>query len=641
MMTFLDKEKSLTQSEPYELHEFWRGDVASISSYTKFLVGIYGTHQMAKGKTDSTLDTSWGDSGYWDEPDGYSIFDVHSLSDGRNLVAVNNYKVTMLKADGTIDTSFATNGTYTVQNNINIHKILRDKSGNFHLFGGVASISSDKTYEKISSDGTYIGGLTGAVTSIRNFYDAQWSDSNMTRILAVGNSAYPISGNYPQIIAINPYTYSIDTTWTGNIGVEGYAEYDYPDPFYYIRVLSDGGFVIMKTSTTNTLTKILSDGSAIDTSWGTSGRVSLGAIGYDPEAQKMDNDSDDIYTVTYDNIGGTDYNIISHVDSTGSVVKSENIEGSAGMYNCLYVFNSKLFLGTNSSGEANYNVEQWSNSIVYESGFDLDGATNISLIFPDESTLVLTPSNDIVEAWRYADAPGDIVYDGNKYTACYITGNKIEAGTTAVKCRTIVKTNWNNSFTWQYTTQIPGNVIHYNRYRGQGEDVKLIYTGDVLQVGFKQTSRQGGRYAEITIEPPRASLGEMGLVPRYSRQCTVDLYSLQCGVNLNLYETTGTLDSYSANVLTSTTFGGQADGYWKGGQIIIGDYRAKVVDHSANDITILPYLYEINAGDSFTIYPGCDHLSTTCDTKFSNLNNFKGQPNIPLKNIFEEEAMFR
>jgi hypothetical protein len=245
------------------------------------------------------------------------------------------------------------------------------------------------------------------------------------------------------------------------------------------------------------------------------------------------------------------------------------------------------------------------------------------------------------DAWAYADAPEDVEYGGLIFRACYISGEKIEEGSTRIKSRTKVRTNWSNPYVWQYTIQPPSSKVHYRRYRGQGGDIKLIYVGEVLQVEFKQTNRQGNRYAEITIEPPRADLKEFGLVSRYSRQCTVELYSSLCGANPALYATTGTLDSYTNNVLTSTTFGTQADSYWNGGQIIIGDYRAKIVDHSGNDITILPYLYDINAGDSFTIYPGCDHLSGTCNTKFSNLANFKGQPNIPIMSPFGDGSIYK
>jgi uncharacterized phage protein (TIGR02218 family) len=132
----------------------------------------------------------------------------------------------------------------------------------------------------------------------------------------------------------------------------------------------------------------------------------------------------------------------------------------------------------------------------------------------------------------------------------------------------------------------------------------------------------------------------MGLISRYSRQCTVELYSVQCGVIKGTYESSGVLDSVAANVLTSTTFGGESDGYWKGGYISINSKRAKIIEHVSNDVTILPLIYGLAAGNTFEIYPGCDHLSTTCSAKFSNLKNYKGQPNIPLKTIWESEAMF-
>ena len=35
------------------------------------------------------------------------------------------------------------------------------------------------------------------------------------------------------------------------------------------------------------------------------------------------------------------------------------------------------------------------------------------------------------------------------------------------------------------------------------------------------------------------------------------------------------------------------------------------------------------AGDTFTIYQGCDHTWTTCNAPFGNLANFRGYPFIP------------
>ena len=43
---------------------------------------------------------------------------------------------------------------------------------------------------------------------------------------------------------------------------------------------------------------------------------------------------------------------------------------------------------------------------------------------------------------------------------------------------------------------------------------------------------------------------------------------------------------------------------------------------------------------SFEIKPGCDHLKTTCDEKFDNLDNMKAQPNLPSKSIWKDGAFY-
>ena len=246
---------------------------------------------------------------------------------------------------------------------------------------------------------------------------------------------------------------------------------------------------------------------------------------------------------------------------------------------------------------------------------------------------------DEEDIWTYADAPADIEYNGFIYEARYITGGGIEAGTNAMRSRTIVRCNWDLPFAWQYTVTPPNGIVHYHRYRGHGDDVQLIFVGDVINVEFKQESRQGQRYAVITIEPPKASLNRMGLIQRYSRQCTVDLYSGQCGVNPLLFVKSGELDSISGNVLTDTIFGTEDDGWWKGGEILINGHQSKIIDHSGNDITILPYIYGIEEGMSFEVWPGCDHLKATCDDKFDNLVNMKAMPNIPSRSPWSSESI--
>ena len=44
--------------------------------------------------------------------------------------------------------------------------------------------------------------------------------------------------------------------------------------------------------------------------------------------------------------------------------------------------------------------------------------------------------------------------------------------------------------------------------------------------------------------------------------------------------------------------------------------------------------------DAVTLYPGCDHTLTTCDTAFSNSLNYGGFPAIPQKNPWAGDPVF-
>jgi hypothetical protein len=236
--------------------------------------------------------------------------------------------------------------------------------------------------------------------------------------------------------------------------------------------------------------------------------------------------------------------------------------------------------------------------------------------------------------WRYADAPTDVVYGGHTFAACYCSGGRIEQGGNVLKSQTIVKVDWRNPFAWQYTVAAPEEVVHYIRYKGHGADVMPIYRGDVVDVVFRQSDRQGKRWAEIVIDPVTAAMQRAGLVTRYSRHaalCSTAICAVWPGDH-----NSGTLDAVSGNTLTSAVFGEQADGWWTGGDIVVNGRRRKILQHIGDDIVISPGIPGVAAGQAFEVYPGCDHLVSTCHAKFNNREDYRGQPNIPDDDPFSQ-----
>ena len=59
-------------------------------------------------------------------------------------------------------------------------------------------------------------------------------------------------------------------------------------------------------------------------------------------------------------------------------------------------------------------------------------------------------------------------------------------------------------------------------------------------------------------------------------------------------------------------------------------YTRLIAGNSGSHIGVLKaFLYPIAIGDTFTVLPGCDHTTSTCNGTFNNLPRFGGFPHIP------------
>ena len=364
-----------------------------------YFVGFYATSGdkvICKAKSNSTIDTTWGINGYWGmSVGGYQttiVRDIVNLADGRTLAAHNAFPpdgvpgnpmavCTMLLPDGTIDTSWGTNGQYLIPGALGFNQcraILRDESGNFYLFGGVSD--TGLTYLKLDPSGVKLWDGPIGYGKLRCFYDAIFADAAQTRIIAVG--AYstlrdlgpPDSGYvYGNIMAIKTSDGTLDKTWDQANVWPGWALFSGTDSLYHVKRLSDGGFVVMRNAA-NTLSKILADGSAKDTAWGTAGDQSVGSITLNPEVRRITQDGDEIYTNAY-----TTQDTLTRLGADGSILAQHVMSGGGqDNYRVIEKFNTKLLLSSGKNAPALHHIEQWTKAFVYEEGFDL---TNSSYVF--------------------------------------------------------------------------------------------------------------------------------------------------------------------------------------------------------------------------------------------------------------------
>lgn len=121
--------------------------------------------------------------------------------------------------------------------------------------------------------------------------------------------------------------------------------------------------------------------------------------------------------------------------------------------------------------------------------------------------------------------------------------------------------------------------------------------------------------------------------------CDVDLGSSRCGVDLTPYTAVVSVTSVTSRLIFAcTTLNGQADGWFDRGKVTFTSGANAGVSMEVKEFTQsggvlkmqLPFPYDIQVGDTFSIIPGCKkRFQEDCIAKFSNGANFQGFPDVP------------
>lgn len=166
-------------------------------------------------------------------------------------------------------------------------------------------------------------------------------------------------------------------------------------------------------------------------------------------------------------------------------------------------------------------------------------------------------------------------------------------------------------------------------------DVLASWAGSIATVNWPAPDR-----CKINCLSLEASMERPGLVDTYSRSCTAVLGDTQCRVDLNLYRVTTALQSVTGASVFSGTFAGYPDGYFTAGYVEwsvgSGEYdRRHIEAHGGSELRLLGGTAGIPSNAELRIYPGCDFLIGTCNGKFGNSINFRGEPHLQGESPFD------
>lgn len=185
--------------------------------------------------------------------------------------------------------------------------------------------------------------------------------------------------------------------------------------------------------------------------------------------------------------------------------------------------------------------------------------------------------------------------------------------------------------------------------RGSAVTTLTIFRGHE-QVPDEVVAHWKGRIVSARVEGVRITLQaeslfttmrRQGVRAKYQRLCRHVLYAGGCRLDIEDFMVAATATSRSGTQITVPEAAIQPDGWYRGGVLRHTGVPGFIVGHVGTTLTLAGRLTELEAAiddpeitASVEIAPGCDLRRDTCVSRFDNLLNFGGFPDIPGRNPF-------
>ena len=234
--------------------------------------------------------------------------------------------------------------------------------------------------------------------------------------------------------------------------------------------------------------------------------------------------------------------------------------------------------------------------------------------------------------WRYTSSDADVNYGGYRWLATAIsdsgvklTGDtntdtlEIEAPSAIAPAQMFIAT--------PPSMPIIVRIFHY--HEGDNEAV-LGYMGELMQVNQPEPGK-----AVLTCDTINASMQRDGLRLSWQRNCPYAVYdAATCKADKSKHAIPMTVYDVVGNVVVMNGLDAHPSGSLDGGFIewehpSRGTEFRTIERQVGNACEIFGLGDGLYYGLQVTGYPGCKRTTTDCTTKFNNLDNYGGIPDLP------------
>lgn len=142
------------------------------------------------------------------------------------------------------------------------------------------------------------------------------------------------------------------------------------------------------------------------------------------------------------------------------------------------------------------------------------------------------------------------------------------------------------------------------------------------------------------------SMQRVGLRLTWSRTCPHMLYKRGCLVDREAYRIAIAGVTITGPLTISVPEAdAQVDGWFSGGYVEweseAGVFETRGIElHVGATLNIFGNTRGMNIGSNYSLFPGCDRLATTCDSKFNNMPNYGGINHMQGKSPYDGSQVF-
>lgn len=255
--------------------------------------------------------------------------------------------------------------------------------------------------------------------------------------------------------------------------------------------------------------------------------------------------------------------------------------------------------------------------------------------------------NAMGQRWTYTSGDTPVTYLGDVYEPVPIGRSGIEQTQDINKNDLQIKFARDNPMALLHLQYALDSVISVTVFQRDEEGCFFVFWK-----GRTTGARGAGSEVTLVCESVFTSLRRPGLRARYQKTCRHALYSRGCMLDPEDFAVVAPVTAAAGNVVTVPAAALQLDGWYLGGMLRAEDGSLRLITAHAGSqltlsrpieilITAVPAAgYGLSYGQWYggevvvKIYPGCDRVRATCESKFDNLDNFGGFPWIPTKNPF-------